>query len=173
MRGKLGYILKITKKCYVAPQVRNLKRKSKNHYISTIIPPLGTLCASKEAVWSTFSPYGVGPLFSSQNWINSETIPKRSKFLMDFDDFCKFFQCYFILAEKQQIKQINYSSLSLFTSLDTQDTLQGGIVVEWKKFLQEIPLWTCFGAICNIHRTPNLCPDKTSQKGIKCTKAKQ
>ena len=43
---------------------------------------------------------------------------------MNFDDFCSFFQCYSILAEKQRTKQINYSSLSLSASLDTQDTLQ-------------------------------------------------
>ena len=60
---------------------------------------------------------------------------------MNFDDFCSFFQCYSILAEKQQTKQINYSSLSLSASLDTQYTLQGGIIVEWKKFRQEIPVW--------------------------------
>ena len=60
---------------------------------------------------------------------------------MNFDDFCSFFQCYSILAEKQRTKQINYSSLSLSASLDTQYTLQGGIIVEWKKFRQEIPVW--------------------------------
>ena len=59
---------------------------------------------------------------------------------MDFDNFCSFFECYSILAEKQLTKQTNYSFLSLFASLDTQDTLQGGIIVEWKKFQQEIPV---------------------------------
>ena len=57
---------------------------------------------------------------------------------MNFDDFCRFFLCYSILAEKQQTKQIDYSVLSLSASLDTQDTLQGGIIVEWMKFWQEI-----------------------------------
>ena len=61
---------------------------------------------------------------------------------MDFGDFCRFFQSYCILAEKQQTKQINYSFLSLSASLDTQDTLQGGLIVEWNKFRQEIPVCT-------------------------------
>ena len=59
---------------------------------------------------------------------------------MAFDNFCWFFECHSILAEKQQTKQTNYSSLSLFAALDTQDTLQGGKIVEWKKFRQEIPV---------------------------------
>ena len=59
---------------------------------------------------------------------------------MDFDNFCSFFECHSIFAEKQRTKQTNYSSLSLSASLDTQDTLQGGIIVEWKKFRQEIPV---------------------------------
>ena len=33
---------------------------------------------------------------------------------------------------------MSYSFLSFSTSMDTQDTLQGGIIVEWKKFQQEI-----------------------------------
>ena len=40
---------------------------------------------------------------------------------------------------QQLIKQTN-SSLSLSASLDTQDTLQGSIIVEWKNFCQEIPV---------------------------------
>ena len=59
---------------------------------------------------------------------------------MHFDNFCSFFKCHSILAEKQRTKQTNYSSLSLSASLDTQDTFQGGIIVEWKKFWQEIPV---------------------------------
>ena len=57
---------------------------------------------------------------------------------MDFDNFCSFFECYSILAEKQQTKQTSYSSLSLFASLDIQDS---GITVEWKKFRQENQVW--------------------------------
>ena len=57
---------------------------------------------------------------------------------MDFDNFCSFFECHSILAEKQRTKQTNYSFLSLSASLDTQDTLQGGMIVAWKKCLQEI-----------------------------------
>ena len=57
---------------------------------------------------------------------------------MDFDNFCSFFECHSILAEKQRTKQTNYSSLSLSPSLDTQDTFHSGIIVEWKKFWQEI-----------------------------------
>ena len=67
---------------------------------------------------------------------------------MDSDNFCRFFECQSILAEKQHTKQTNYSSLSLSASLDTQDTLQGGIIVEWKKIWQEIPVCnnlTCTG----------------------------
>ena len=41
---------------------------------------------------------------------------------MDFDNFCSFFECHSILAEKQQTKQTNYSFLSLSPFLDTQDT---------------------------------------------------
>ena len=41
---------------------------------------------------------------------------------------------------KTQTKQINYSSLSFSASLDTQNNFQGGIIVEWKKFRQEIPV---------------------------------
>ena len=59
---------------------------------------------------------------------------------MDFDNFCSLFECHSILAEKQRTKQTNYSFLSLSASLDTQDTLQGGIIVEWKEFRQEIPV---------------------------------
>ena len=59
---------------------------------------------------------------------------------MHFDDFCRLSQCYSIFAKKQLTKQINYSSLSFSASLDTQDTLQGDILVEWKKFRQEIPV---------------------------------
>ena len=62
---------------------------------------------------------------------------------MDFDSFCSFFECHTILAEKRQTKQTNSSSLSLSASLDTQDTFQDGIIVEWKKFWQEIPKWAC------------------------------
>ena len=60
---------------------------------------------------------------------------------MNFDNFCSLFEYHSILAEKQRTKQTNYSSLSFSTSLDTQDTLQGGIIVERKKFWQEIPVW--------------------------------
>ena len=62
---------------------------------------------------------------------------------MDFDNFCSFFECHSILAEKQQTKQTNSSFLSLSPSLDTQDTFHSGIIVEWNKFWQEIPV--CFG----------------------------
>jgi hypothetical protein len=62
--------------------------------------------------------------------MNSENIPKNSNFLMDFDDFCRFFERYYNLFEKQQTKQTNYISLSLSASLDIQDTLQDGIIVE-------------------------------------------
>ena len=37
----------------MAPEVRNLKTKCKNHDISTIIAPLGMAWVSKEALWST------------------------------------------------------------------------------------------------------------------------
>ena len=40
------------------------------------------------------------------------------------------FECQSIMAEKQQTKQTKYSSLSLSTSLDIQDTFQGGIIAE-------------------------------------------
>ena len=66
---------------------------------------------------------------------------------MDFDNFRSFFEFHSIFAVKQQTKQTNYSSLSLSTSLDTQDTLQGCIIVEWKKFRQEIP-------VCSRKRRP-------------------
>ena len=66
---------------------------------------------------------------------------------MNFHDFCSFFQCYSILAEKQWTKQMNYSSLSLSASLDPQDTLQGGIIVERKKFRQEIPVCLISGVV--------------------------
>jgi hypothetical protein len=82
-----------------------------------------------------------GPLFFSQNWTNFENILKNSNFSMDFDNFFRYFECHSILAEKQQTKLTNYSSLSLSASLDTQDTFQGGTIVEWKKFWQEIPVW--------------------------------
>ena len=65
---------------------------------------------------------------------------------MDFDNFCSFFECHSILAEKQQTKQTNYSFLSLFASLYTQDTFQGGIIVEWKKLSRNpsVQFPTCF-----------------------------
>ena len=69
---------------------------------------------------------------------------------MDFDNFCSFFECHSILAEKQRTKQTNYSSLSFSTSLDTQDTLKGGIIVEWKKFWQEIP-------VCILYKSKMSC----------------
>jgi hypothetical protein len=87
------------------------------------------------------SPFNwFGLLFSSQNCSNSENILKNSNFSLDFDNFCRFFECHSILAEKQQTKQTNCSSLSLLASLDTQDIAQGGIIVERKKFWQEIPV---------------------------------
>ena len=64
---------------------------------------------------------------------------------MNFDNFCSFFECHSILAEKQQTKQTHYGSLNLSTSLDTQETLQDGITVEWKKFWQEITVWKLIG----------------------------
>ena len=64
---------------------------------------------------------------------------------MVFDDFCRFLEFHSILAEKERTKQTDYSFLSLPTSLDTQDTLQGGIIVAWKKRLQEIP-------VCGKHK---------------------
>jgi hypothetical protein len=49
MRG--GFFTKFATLAHgVAPQVRNLKKKCKNHDISTIIPPLGMTWVSKEAV---------------------------------------------------------------------------------------------------------------------------
>ena len=59
---------------------------------------------------------------------------------MYFDNFCSFFECHSILAEKQRTKQTDNSSLSLSPSLDTQDTFHSGIIVEWNKFWQEIPV---------------------------------
>ena len=97
-------------------------QKSKR-FLKTIILPLGMPWVSKKAVWST--NYGFGLLFSSQNWINSENIPKSSNFLMDFDDFCRFFECYSILAEKQRTKQTNCSFLNFFVCFDTYDTFKG------------------------------------------------
>ena len=69
---------------------------------------------------------------------------------MDFDNFCSFFECHSILAEKQQTKQTNYSFLSLSASLVTQGTLQGGIIVEWNKFWQEIPVCSGFQTVKKI-----------------------
>ena len=85
-------------------------------------------------------------VWASQNWTNFENIQKISHFSMDFDNFCSFFEYHSILAEKQRTKQTNYSSLSLSASLDTQDTLHGGMIVKWKKFRQEIP-------VCLVHST--------------------
>mgnify|MGYP007022688549 CR=1 FL=1 len=59
---------------------------------------------------------------------------------MDFDNFFSFFESHSILAEKQRTKQTNSNSFSFFASLETQDTFQAGIIVEWKKFWQEIPV---------------------------------
>ena len=81
-----------------------------------------------------------GPLFSSQYWTNFENMPKNGNFSMYFDNFCSFFECHSILAGKQRTKQTNHSSLSYSTSLDTQNTFQGGIIAEWMKFWQEIPV---------------------------------
>ena len=80
---------------------------------------------------------------------------------MYFDNFCSFFECHSILAEKQRTKQTNYSFLSLSTSLDTQDTFQGGIIVEWKNFLQEIP-------VCNLSRE-QLKKDESIQESLNTT----
>ena len=52
------------------------------------------------------------------------------------------------MAEKQQTKQTNYSSLSLSASMVTQDTLQGGIIVECSKFWHEIPV--CYGRLLQV-----------------------
>ena len=60
------------------------------------------------------------------------------------------FECQSIMAEKQQTKQTKYSSLSLSTSLDIQDTFQGGIIEEWKKFWQEIPVCTVVNNMENL-----------------------
>ena len=101
---------------------------------------MGLALVHFQKYWLLSSSNWFGLLFSSQNWINFENIPKNSDFLMDFDNFCSLFECHSILAEKQRTKKTNYSSLSFFASLDTQDTFQGGITVEWKKFWQEIPV---------------------------------
>ena len=47
----------------------------------------------------------------------------------------------FHIGWKTADQTTNHSFLSLSASLDTKDNLQGGIIVEWKKFWQEIPLW--------------------------------
>ena len=66
---------------------------------------------------------------------------------MDFDNCFSFFESHSILAEKQQTKQTNYSYLSFSASLDTQNTFQGGIIVEWKKFWQEIPVCLSWASV--------------------------
>ena len=58
----------------------------------------------------------------------------------NFDNFCSFFECHTILTEKQRTKQTDYSSLSLSASLETQDTFQDGVIVDWNKFWQEVPV---------------------------------
>ena len=88
----------------MAPQVRNFKENCKKHDISTIIAALG-----RDAL-------GV----------------KRNVTVAEIRDE------YGGLAQKNQyhpLKSIlwvwaNYSSLTLFASLDTQDTLWGGMIVE-------------------------------------------
>ena len=62
------------------------------------------------------------------------------------------------MAEKQRTKQTNYSSLSLSASLDTQDTVQGGIIVEWKKFCQETPVCGGPGTLVKQLPEPNWFP---------------
>ena len=55
----------------------------------------------------------------------------------DFDSWVFFYQKFPIFFN---------SFLSLSASLDTQDTLHGGMIVKWKKFWQEIP-------VCLVHST--------------------
>ena len=75
---------------------------------------------------------------------------------MGFDDFCRFFECYSILSEQQQTKQTNYSSLTLFAFLDTQNTLWGSIIKEWNKFQEEILV--CFwGYECSFRKNVSNC----------------
>jgi hypothetical protein len=131
MKGKLGYILKIIRKMLGgATSQKSQKDIEYQIYLHYYCSSGNALGVKRSSMIQLSSPYRFGPLFSSQNWINSENIPKSSDFFMNFDDFCSFFQCYSILAEKQRTKQMNYSSLSLSASLDTQDTLQGAIIVE-------------------------------------------
>ena len=66
--------------------------------------------------------------------------------------------CHSIWAEKQRTQQTNYSPLSLSASLDTQGTLQVGIIVERNKFWQEIPVLHSKGKahIVPFHRINSL-----------------
>jgi hypothetical protein len=61
---------------------------------------------------------------------------------MDLNFIYRFFELYYILAEKQWTNPTYSSSLNFCTFLDTQDNLKCGIIVEWKKLWAEILVWT-------------------------------
>ena len=63
---------------------------------------------------------------------------KNSNFSLDF-----LMSFHFGWKTADQTMQTKHSSLSLSDSLNTQEALQGGIIVEWKKSQQEIPV--CLG----------------------------
>ena len=53
---------------------------------------------------------------------------------MDLNFIYRFFELYYILAEKQWTNSTYFSSLNFFKYLDTQHNLRGETIVESKKF---------------------------------------
>ena len=123
-KGKLRFIFEIIKKIARWHHKSEISKRT----VKTMISPLillfwGCLGWQNNQYDPLLSPFfGFGLLFSSQNWINYENIPKSSNFLMGFDDFCRFFKCYSFMSdrsEQHRTKQTNYSSLTLSAFLDT------------------------------------------------------
>ena len=86
MRGKLGYILKIKKNARWRHK-SEIKKRNQKTIISLLLILLWERFVRQKKQYDPIKfTLWVWAAVSSQNWINSENIPKSSKFLMDFDE---------------------------------------------------------------------------------------
>ena len=126
----------------VALQVRNLKKKCKRPwYLYYHSASRDGLSFKSSSMIQLSSSDWLGPLSSSQTWTNSDNIPKNNNFSLDFDNFCKFANVIqFWLKNSKPNKQIIVLWTCPLLWTLCKDTLQDGIIGEWKKFRQEIPV---------------------------------
>ena len=114
------------------------KRNCKKHDTSTIIPPLAMSWVSKEAVWSTLVHlFDLDRCFPAKIEQTLKIFQKNKNTIqwifMVFVGFLNFIS--FWLKNSRHNKQIIVS-----WAFPLLYILQGGIIVEWKNFRQEIPV---------------------------------